>query len=834
MSDDLELRIYLIGEYNVGKKSIIKRFKLVNSSKTFEKKPKKTENENQNELSPEEKEFLHKEKIRQNLMNFTKIYQIGKKKLYLKFYSCLESIPLDVNYEPDYDDKDYDFETNYRITLKPMKNELENFILQKSNFNVDHFFLLIFDLKDFNSFEKLEIIFDNINNHFGIQNYHFALIGNKIDAKMNFSNEEKEKLNNFIKKFNFKYYEISTKMFYNFDGFFFNLLEPVFNDFFESDFKEKINQILHEKKSFAKSDKSIEIINENPAPDLYNPNVFEYPKTKEEFKIAFDKKTKFTNKIFLNKTGPIINEKKRPNTEGNLIDIKNENDPKKMLILAEKNKKIHDAIEIQCKIKGKSIGGISEHNLHLKEQRKNLRNLNSQKFIENFDENLSKLNLILPKNLKINNEKKYEFNKNQIFNKKIENMKKSEQIFKEKQNENVKINENYENEKKIKIMNKVNFYDKKWKNLEKERQNSQEKNRNFPHIKIKSNEEPIAKFYDIRTKFDPKKGFSIQGKWPKQTKKNFDPELKIFLDDFEKILIKNQKRPKINFNSSERFYTPKIEESGDSNFIYEKLKKYEINKINYKLNTKTDFNENRENLKEKVLENKEKIKEIFENKINLAIQKNFEQTGENYLLKQINYSQVEEKSPSYSIKGRNEDKINFFKKLENQKNLLNDLKQNYLIHPNISAIRPKLPVFSFGKSNTGRTQTEPNENNNNNNNKDDYVPFSNGNFTYEDYKSFNTKQDFMGKSEKTSMGIDNGVPGPGYYKIDGFADEIIKKAKMFNHKRISFKDNKNENNNNKNNNNNNDLKTETEENYNDFEKGDLDYLEQNEKDENNS
>ena len=84
----------------------------------------------------------------------------------------------------------------------------------------------------------------------------------------------------------------------------------------------------------------------------------------------------------------------------------------------------------------------------------------------------------------------------------------------------------------------------------------------------------------------------------------------------------------------------------------------------------------------------------------------------------------------------------------------------------------------------------------------------------------------MGKSEKSSMGIDNGVPGPGYYKIDGFADEIIKKAKMFNHKRISFKDNKNDNKNDKNNNN--DLKTETEENYNDFEKGDLDYLEQNE------
>ena len=56
-----------------------------------------------------------------------------------------------------------------------------------------------------------------------------------------------------------------------------------------------------------------------------------------------------------------------------------------MLILVEKNKKIHDAIEIQYKIKGKSIAEISENNLHLKEQRKILSNLNmnSQKIYLN-------------------------------------------------------------------------------------------------------------------------------------------------------------------------------------------------------------------------------------------------------------------------------------------------------------------------------------------------------------------------------------------------------------------------------------------------------------------
>ena len=50
-----------------------------------------------------------------------------------------------------------------------------------------------------------------------------------------------------------------------------------------------------------------------------------------------------------------------------------------MLNLDEINKKIHDAIEIQCKIKGKS--GISGNNLHLKEQRKNFRNPIPKKFI---------------------------------------------------------------------------------------------------------------------------------------------------------------------------------------------------------------------------------------------------------------------------------------------------------------------------------------------------------------------------------------------------------------------------------------------------------------------
>ena len=72
---------------------------------------------------------LKKHKILKIKMNYhqkkknVKIQKPNKseKKILLKILLCLESIPLDINYEPDYDDKDYYFETNFRIILKPMK-----------------------------------------------------------------------------------------------------------------------------------------------------------------------------------------------------------------------------------------------------------------------------------------------------------------------------------------------------------------------------------------------------------------------------------------------------------------------------------------------------------------------------------------------------------------------------------------------------------------------------------------------------------------------------------------------------------------------------------------
>ena len=91
----LEIRVYLIGDYNVGKKSIIKRFRTLNSSKTTgdtlnKRKNEKTKSDNDQEdsneetkkdkeLNQEQIDFLKKEEIRQNLMKLTKIFTIGNK-----------------------------------------------------------------------------------------------------------------------------------------------------------------------------------------------------------------------------------------------------------------------------------------------------------------------------------------------------------------------------------------------------------------------------------------------------------------------------------------------------------------------------------------------------------------------------------------------------------------------------------------------------------------------------------------------------------------------------------------------------------------------------------
>ena len=195
MSDDgqnyLEIRVYLIGDYYVGKKA---RFKVLNSTSTTEekepekkkekntaqegKKAKPPEEEDKKQLSEEEIEEIRKENQRQQLMQFTKTFVIGMNNISLNFFPIKEAEPLGYDHEAREEDEDFEFEKDYKISLKFTKKEIETFILrpaknQKSQ--VEHLFLFCFDLKDYSTFEKVQIYFSEINKHFNIFLFMFVL-----------------------------------------------------------------------------------------------------------------------------------------------------------------------------------------------------------------------------------------------------------------------------------------------------------------------------------------------------------------------------------------------------------------------------------------------------------------------------------------------------------------------------------------------------------------------------------------------------------------------------------------------------------------------------------
>ena len=335
MSNDsvnyFEIRVYLMGDHYVGKKAIVNRFKLLNSTTTTFEKPnviegnntttnKDTQNkkakppEEKKEYTEEELEEIRQENRRQALMCFSKVFSIGMNNISFNFFPIKEAEPLGYDHEAREEDEDFEFEKNYKISLKNTKKEIEHFILQhpkNPKSQIEHLFLFCFDLKDYSTFEKIQIYFTEMNKHFNISsNYQMALIGNKLDQKINMTQEEKEQFDSFISKIGIKYYEISTLMFFNFESFFENifkdLIVPAIPELSDDNFLNRLHLFLTLKPNFSKGKRSAFIFNDNPGPGQYNPNIYEYSKDREEFKSSFDNRSgRFKTKIFIVDSGNI-------------------------------------------------------------------------------------------------------------------------------------------------------------------------------------------------------------------------------------------------------------------------------------------------------------------------------------------------------------------------------------------------------------------------------------------------------------------------------------------------------------------------------------------------
>ncbi|MCQ2820785.1 MAG: hypothetical protein MJ252_26295 [archaeon] len=119
--------------------------------------------------------------------------------------------------------------------------------------------------------------------------------------------------------------------------------------------------------------------------------------------------------------------------------------------------------------------------------------------------------------------------------------------------------------------------------------------------------------------------------------------------------------------------------------------------------------------------------------------------------------------------------------------------------PNINAVKPGIPKYSFGPVDPkfdkpeelpdrfySKTQYPRDKN------KSDYILFENGKFAPDDtvgYRYKEWQQCYMGRSKKCkNLFPENNYPGPGMYKLKGFADEVREKGDKINEARLRIKE----------------------------------------------
>ena len=735
----------------------LEKFRFSKTRNNFDFKRKKLEY-NPNNLEGKKNKFLMKSFIKNQILTSrykrppvpehpSKLFNINKSKIILKPYYIFPAEEL-----PDYytsteeDTSDLILEGKNKISLKGINRDIYKKLNGKKTIidadkllgytiSVYNFFIFIYDLNDFSTFENLILYFNKINHKYDItnneNNYISCIIGNKKDKKVSLEKEQENKYNHFLKDNNNLYvYEISTKPFFNFDKFFYDFFfetlkqyhENLFNEY---NFKKNFEKIVLNKCTFPKAVREIiDPTRDNPGPG-YDLNIYGYNTIKELNDGFNDKKKRFNKKIFSNKQGPIIcksksikdlmeREKKTLTSfyiqsKGGVLNkspkgysfgiIKGKLDlikSRKNMFL-ERNKDLKDTLEGDCTLYNynQEYKSKDEEYFHNVIQRKN------QIFSKRNNENQSKYE----KNLEINanNLKAIEAKKEEKKNFIITKLK----LFKSSSSPNLLVSSLTDENKAEKDFNKQRFCDVVYpKN--KEHMKHYTKKRNYITKHKQYSETPGPNAYDIRTNLlDPNKGPFILEKRKIYEYPRDDPSYPDFKDQFEIIAEKAEK-----YGKKEKFYRPRFQEiirEKDPGPYHDQeiWKKWQKNKekleragrikdfIDYRKQKLNDHNENMI----KINEEKKQIEEISRA---ILIKKGYEDPA---ILKDINYSLVEESSPKYTIKGKITPKIinyeefgiNFLNDNEENMNAIKMAQINRPL-PDLNYVRPKLPNISFSKA----------------------------------------------------------------------------------------------------------------------------------------
>ena len=847
--NSFEIRVFVIGDDQVGKNSIVQRFKKLNSTETEEDnyfiqgdpkndyglgklKTKETEEKlaKYQQLDDPEKCLVRKQIERKNLMKFKKIFIVGHTRLEFNFFpikSADEKIVTGVTENKD-DDEEIKLGKKL-INLKNVKLEITKLLTKDakdSNANLDNLFLFVYDLKDFATFKKMEIYYNKLRDYFKIDsNYLKAIIGNKADSRANLSKRDKEFFENFMKKNEgIRHYEISTYNYFNFEKFFeqifTDILSPLYEEFQKQTFINRFHLVLHKRPNLSKAERKLHDINDVPfLGEEDNPDVYAYPEDKAEFRRTFSnmKRGRYNFKIFINKQGPtfpiIDKQGQEKNKQGGLISKPGTalvRDKKSKTAIgfgnweiSNKNKEIREAL--MTNIPGYSLG-IRGGRYGFKKERKKKFQEREKELKSAFQEHYNGLHN--KKELDLNKKEiDYVENKKEIMKEIVDKIQENENKHLKDREKNKKLQEEKLKEKIDQIKSKQDKYDKIY--LKNKREMSRKKAElNHPKTAtIRKGKTPFRKMkdiptytlYDVRTKYDPNKGWSMGMKYNYNPNKNKDdPEFPKLKSDFDRI-VDSPKYAEIKYTAP-RFKEEKIvKPSEDLKNYDDEAYKEKILAIKEKgeknTNLKT-FLEERKYKKEKVLENKQKIEEARKEELEelkARIPKtgsNANEYGYNSDLVDINYNLVEERSPNYTMKGRynhgsifdiqdnysivnNDDEDEENKIGSNGKPIQDEEYKKSLPVPQYDVIKPSLPIYSFNKAKRFNYkplyQPSPNA--------IPVMPFEDGKYKPDDVKTFSTVQGGMGKARKNTFLKGNGIPGPGEYKIKGFAEKIAEEGR---------------------------------------------------------
>ena len=750
----ISFNIFLIGSEGVGKKSFLSRLKGITTK-----------------ANPSNIEILSKGDTIIYTPSFTFSYTTC---------ICDQCQPLRFNDEITNEDEDFEIEKSSHMNFRPThKSIIDHFKVHSSPLNspIESVFVFMYDKTDYATFEELVYYYESLSRKFHFNNANDTLIillSNKQDKQTTFTPNEQAEVSNFLSKHpDIKQYDISTKMSFNFKRFVSQLFEHCLT---KKDFSiqhETLFSVLDFKQSFNKAPrKGLMFDSDNPGVGAYNVNQYNYNSNQELYDSLVNRKTRFTTKIFANKSGPVITSES--NQRRVCINDAYNNTQGHTVILPPKGKRSALAGVGQMML-GSITPGYSfpckPGMFALKSKRAELREKRNNELQSSFDENsISTLSRnSSPKTRTINDddyykqaiERKNSYNENQSAERQEqrhkyslmqqENISNIQHSYINKSNTIVgKYNKDSgltEEEKKEKA--RQHYYDIIYsKNTIHLKHDDTKSKRllNEKNKQIRSAKNVGPQSYDTRgDMLNPNKGITIVPKRHVREAEVFTAPYQCIPSDFD-VLVNKQKDYSISYsprtdNKEFREYMNEAEDERVNQLISSIDTKHEKHLENRKKNEKylhvqmfldrVKANEQRHNdiMKEQQKEEDKYYKHLYKSQP----------------VKDICYTQVETQSPAYSMQGRyynddnsqHEDKFTLRRSSAGKYAVTegNENDKELLPSPNFNYVRTKPPMCAFGKA-----ERFTNEDNGASNSNSNYNSNYENSFTLQDSVSFSNKE----------------------------------------------------------------------------------------------